>query len=133
MANTSATISQSSLEDADPSICTNPSLESHLRIAVIGNVDSGKSSVTGVMITGKLDNGNGSARKTVLKLPHEKATGRSSTVSYNYLIQNIPDNATSSSSSQPSTRRRVVTLVDLCGHIMYLRTTIYGITAHRVD
>lgn len=94
----------------------------NLRIAVIGSVDSSKSTSVGVLMTGNLDNGRGSARTTVLKLPHEKQTGRSSSVSYNYIKQQCPDGS-----------RRIVTMVDLCGHKQYLRTTLYGITAHRID
>lgn len=96
--------------------------DSNLRIAITGNVDAGKSSCVGLLITGVLDNGNGSARASVLKLPHEKTSGRSSSVSYNYIKQQLPDGS-----------RRIVTMVDLCGHRQYLRTTLYGITAHRID
>jgi GTPase len=96
--------------------------DSNLRIAITGSVNSSKSTSVGVLITGNLDDGNGSARSTVLKLPHEKTTGRSSSVSYNYIKQQMPDGS-----------RRIVTMVDLCGHKQYLRTTLYGITAHRID
>jgi GTPase len=96
--------------------------DSHLRIAVGGNVNSSKSSSVGVLMTGDLDDGDGSARRNVLKLPHEKLTGRSSSVSYNYIKHPMPDGS-----------RRIVTMVDLCGHLAYIRTTLYGITAHRID
>ena len=34
-----------------------------MRIAVVGNVDSGKSTIVGVLTSGKLDNGRGLARR----------------------------------------------------------------------
>jgi GTPase len=96
--------------------------DNQLRIAVTGGVDSGKTTITGVLVSGELDDGRGYARAKVFRYPHEKSTGRSSSVSYNYIKQQLPDGS-----------RRIITAVDLCGHEAYLRTTLYGITAHRID
>ena len=52
-----------------------------IRIAVAGNVDSGKSTLTGVLTTGSLDNGRGSSREGVFNFEHEKLTGRTSSIS----------------------------------------------------
>lgn len=101
---------------------SHPEHDRHLRIAVSGGPDHSKSSTVGVLVTGTLDNGNGSARSHVLKLPHERDSGRSSSVSYNYIKQVMPDGG-----------RRILTMIDLCGHERYMRTTMYGITAHPVD
>ena len=38
-----------------------------VRVAVVGNVDSGKSTMIGVLTGGDLDDGRGSARKKVLR------------------------------------------------------------------
>jgi GTPase len=38
---------------------------------VLGNVDSGKSTLTGCITKGVLDDGDGSARKLVFNYPHE--------------------------------------------------------------
>ena len=39
-------------------------------ITIAGSVDSGKSTLVGVITTNELDNGNGSARLSVAKHPH---------------------------------------------------------------
>lgn len=50
------------------------------RIAMIGNVDSGKSTLIGVMTNATLDDGRGAARAMVLKHRHEQENGRTSAV-----------------------------------------------------
>jgi len=84
----------------------------NIRIGVCGNVDAGKSTFIGVLCNDLLDDGNGLARSKILKTLHEKTTGRTSCVSFNYL--HFED--------------RSCTLVDLAGHEKYLKTTLYGIT-----
>ena len=54
--------------------------ENDVRIAVIGNVDSGKSTIVGVMTKGITDDGRGSARKRVFNFVHEAANGRTSSI-----------------------------------------------------
>merc|ERR1719412_2879260 len=49
-----------------------------VRIAVIGNVDSGKSTIIGVLTSGEKDDGRGLARAKVLRHSHEQANGRTS-------------------------------------------------------
>lgn len=56
-----------------------------LRIAFVGNVDSGKSSLIGTLIKGELDDGRGSSRKAVFRHKHEMETGRTSSVATAYL------------------------------------------------
>jgi GTPase len=46
-----------------------------VRIAVAGNVDSGKSTLIGVLSRGQLDDGRGAMRQTVFNHPHEIETG----------------------------------------------------------
>jgi GTPase len=50
------------------------------RIAVIGNVDAGKSSLVGVLVKGDLDDGRGKARVNLFRHKHEIETGRTSSV-----------------------------------------------------
>ena len=47
----------------------------------IGNVDSGKSTLIGVLCSAGLDDGRGSARATIMRHRHELETGRTSSVS----------------------------------------------------
>lgn len=96
-------------------------MENCIKIAIAGNVDSGKSSLIGVLSNKKLDDGRGSARNTILRNKHEKLTGRTSCISFNnviYEFENI---------------KKVITLVDLAGHEKYLKTTVFGLTGLFVD
>lgn len=81
------------------------------KFIVLGNVDSSKSSSIGVLTKNVLDDGNGYARSLVTRLKHEQETGRTSSHSFHYIIR---DN-------------EITTLVDLCGHEKYLRTTMFGV------
>jgi elongation factor 1-alpha len=92
--------------------------ETDVAVAVAGSVDSGKSSLIGVLYSGELDNGNGSARATVAKHQHEIKSGKTSDISTRIIKC---DNG------------RNMTLVDLCGHEKYLKTTAFGITGYFPD
>ena len=54
--------------------------ENDVRIAVVGNVDSGKSTLVGVLTKGVKDDGRGSARATVFNTELEKTTGRTTDI-----------------------------------------------------
>lgn len=54
--------------------------QNDVRIAVIGNVDSGKSTMVGVMTKSIMDDGRGSARQKVFNFSHEAANGRTSSI-----------------------------------------------------
>tara|TARA_B100000575_G_C23142764_1_gene665578 strand:+ start:7606 stop:8928 length:1323 start_codon:yes stop_codon:yes gene_type:complete len=88
-----------------------------IRIGVIGNVDSGKSTTIGVISKDKLDNGKGSARKAVMKHNHEKESGRTSDITQQYIKY----------------EDRIIDFIDLAGHEKYLKTTAYGINGYLVD
>ncbi len=47
-----------------------------LRVAVLGNVEVGKSTLIGVLTQGQLDNGRGLARLNMFRHKHEFQTGR---------------------------------------------------------
>lgn len=75
-----------------------------LRVAVLGNVDSGKSTLLGVLTQGELDNGRGRARLNLFRHLHEIQTGRTSSISFEILGFNskgevrkdpVPDNDSS--------------------------------------
>lgn len=94
-------------------------IENNIRIGILGNVDSGKSTLTSVLCYNELDDGKGSARQRVFRMKHEKDTGRTTNVSYNYLY--YPD------------INRSCTLVDLAGHEKYLKTTLFGVTGSKLQ
>jgi GTPase len=54
--------------------------ETDTRVAVIGNVDSGKSTLVGVLTKGIMDDGRGSARMKVFNFSHEASNGRTSSI-----------------------------------------------------
>ena len=81
------------------------------KYVILGNVDASKTSLVGVLTKNVLDDGNGYARSLVTKIKHEQDTGRTSTHSSHYIIKG----------------NEVTTLVDLCGHEKYLKTTMFGV------
>lgn len=94
-----------------------------VRIAAISAVDSGKSTTIATLAFGSLDNGNGLARQKVLYYPHEKETGRTSSVTKTYW--RLDDNGTENG--------RFVSFIDLAGHEKYLKTTLHGLTGYDID
>lgn len=66
-------------------LCSFPLQFLDLRVAVLGNVDSGKSTLLGVLTQGELDNGRGRARLNLFRHLHEIQTGRTSSISFEIL------------------------------------------------
>ena len=62
-----------------------------IKIAVAGNVDSGKSTLAGVLLNDCLDDGRGKCRSMILRNKHELDTGRTSCISFNNLVLNQKD------------------------------------------
>ena len=111
-----------------------------VRVAMIGNVDSGKSTLIGVLTAGGLDDGRGGARSLVLRHKHEQENGRTSTVSVE-LMGFQGEKQVLPTARQHAQRwkevvdacDRNVSLIDLCGHERYLKTTVFGLTAMLPD
>jgi GTPase len=106
-----------------------------LKICVSGNVDSGKSTTIGVLTSGDLDNGRGKTRAAIFNYPHERESGRSSSVALEIMGYKsngdiyIPEKQ--QKKSWPNIIKnssKIVTFYDLCGHEKYLKTTIYGLS-----
>ncbi|MEW5298295.1 MAG: hypothetical protein WDW36_001435 [Sanguina aurantia] len=111
-----------------------------VRVAIIGNVDCGKSTMVGVLTRAVLDDGRGSARSKVFKHHHEEATGRTSSIGQHTLcldslgtILNDTQFRTHTCGEYIQRASKVITLVDLAGHEKYFRTTAYGLTGHLPD
>ncbi|XP_019614942.1 PREDICTED: GTP-binding protein 1-like isoform X2 [Branchiostoma belcheri] len=113
-----------------------------VRVAVVGNVDAGKSTLLGVLTHGELDNGRGVARQKLFRHKHEIESGRTSSVGNDILgfdsdgnVVNKPDTHGGSLDwikiCQES--NKVITFIDLAGHERYLKTTIFGMTGHAPD
>ncbi len=110
------------------------------RIATIGNVDSGKSTLIGVMTGGNLDDGRGLARSVVLKHRHEQENGRTSTATIELMgfkgSEQVLPTARGHAQRWAELMEkcdRSVTLIDLCGHEKYLKTTLFGLTGLMPD
>jgi len=106
----------------------------NLRVAVVGNVDAGKSTMIGTLTSSLLDDGRGSSRTSIMKHRHEIESGRTSTASTHLMGFRSTGQAIAGKDSVRANRRksedeiaresyRVITLMDLAGHEKYLKTT----------
>jgi elongation factor 1-alpha len=116
---------------------TNPK---EITITILGNANSGKSTLTGILtnpylenleleqlnsedlisfMKNVLDNGNGKVRNKVLHFNHEIETGRTSSITHKYLyLKNL---------------NKIINIIDLAGHEKYIKTTINGINISLPD
>ena len=89
-----------------------------IRIGVLGNVDSAKTTTISVLKNNILDNGRGSARSLIFKHKHEQDTGRTSSINHTHVKHS---------------EEKVISYVDLAGHEKYLKTTVFGLNACSID
>ncbi|TRM85194.1 elongation factor 1-alpha [Sulfolobus sp. F3] len=111
-----------------------------VNVAVMGHVNAGKSTVTGALVLGKLDDGNGGLRSTIARHLHEVLSGRTSSITLrligfddngkivNWQLKDPLDEAEVTMSSS-----KVIRLVDLGGHERYLRTTLKGLLGYEIN
>ncbi|XP_071869395.1 GTP-binding protein 1 [Bombus fervidus] len=111
-----------------------------IRVAVVGNVDAGKSTLLGVLTHGELDNGRGLARQKLFRHKHEAETGRTSSVGNDILgfdsvgnVVNKPEHGSLDWVKICEKSSKVITFIDLAGHERYLKTTVFGMTGHAPD
>lgn len=111
-----------------------------IRVAVVGNVDAGKSTLLGVLTHGELDNGRGFARQKLFRHKHEAESGRTSSVGNDILgfdshgkVVNQPDHGSLDWVKVCEKSSKVITFIDLAGHEKYLKTTVFGMTGHVPD
>ncbi|KAI7858891.1 P-loop containing nucleoside triphosphate hydrolase protein [Circinella umbellata] len=110
-----------------------------IRIAVVGNVDAGKSTLLGVLTKGILDDGRGKARVNLFRHKHEIESGRTSSVGGEILgfdSQSKPVMHPAGSGRKLTWEEictkasKVLSFVDLAGHEKYLKTTVFGMTGN---
>ena len=112
-----------------------------LRLAFVGNVDSGKSSLIGTLIKGDLDDGRGLSRQAVFRHKHEVESGRTSSVATAYLGFNDAGEQILSKragkllpwAELAKVAHKRIQLIDLAGHEKYLKTTVFGLTGMQPD
>ena len=90
----------------------------YIRIGVLGNVDSAKTTLISVLKNNILDNGRGSARAKVFKHKHEIDSGRTSSINHTHIKNNSGN---------------LISFVDLAGHEKYLKTTVFGLNGCSID
>ncbi|KZT70965.1 GTP-binding protein 1, partial [Daedalea quercina L-15889] len=122
------------------------SVTPEVRCAVVGNVDSGKSTTLGVLTRGALDDGRGRARVSLFRHKHEVESGRTSSVGMEILgfgPSGAPILPSTAHLNDADVIRRekmgweeisakaakIVSFIDLAGHERYLKTTLYGLTS----
>ncbi|KAK3066215.1 hypothetical protein LTR53_017526 [Teratosphaeriaceae sp. CCFEE 6253] len=105
------------------------------RIAVVGNVDAGKSTLLGVLVKGGLDDGRGKMRVNLFRHKHEIESGRTSSVGMEIMgfdtkgevvVSNVPGRKLSWEEIGKRSAK-VISFTDLAGHERYLRTTVFGL------
>ncbi|KAG0301804.1 hypothetical protein BGZ97_002612 [Linnemannia gamsii] len=112
-----------------------------LRVAVVGNVDAGKSTLLGVLTKGVLDDGRGKARVNLFRHKHEIDSGRTSSVGMEILgfdAKSVPVPTMSHGRNAPwdeicGKAAKVLSFIDLAGHERYLKTTVFGMTGCAPD
>lgn len=116
----------------------------NIRIAVVGNVDAGKSTLIGTLTTSCLDDGRGRSRTSIMKHRHEIESGRTSTASTHLMGFRSTGEPIAGKDQVRANRRktedevaresfRIITLMDLAGHEKYLKTTIHGVSSGMAD
>ena len=109
-----------------------------VRVAVVGPVDAGKSTLLGVLTQGELDNGRGRARLNLFRHLHEIQSGHTSSIGHEILgfdsKGEVVDYSSCVSAEEICERAsKLITFIDLAGHQKYMKTTIFGLTAHCPD
>lgn len=120
-----------------------PNSLTSLKIAIVGNVDSGKTTLVGVLSKGAPDDGRGGARVKVFNYPHEAENGRTSSIAQEILgfdskgDQVIPERYNPNKNKYwPEVVKKslkIVNMIDLCGHEKYLKTTLFGLVGLEPD
>lgn len=110
-----------------------------INVAFVGPSQHGKTTTISHIAYGQRDDGNGYARRLVLKHEHEKNTGltssikkeiigikKSKIVNYSTGIQSCWENIVRMSD-------HIINLIDLPGDPKFIKTTLFGLTAYKID
>ena len=90
-----------------------------------------------------MDDGRGSARKSVFNFNHEVANGRTSSIGQEImgfdemnnqvLVERVQQSKNQSWAHIANNSKKLVTFIDLCGHEKYLKTTMFGLVGLMPD
>lgn len=108
-----------------------------VRVAVLGGMNAGKSTLLGVLTQGEYDNGRGRARLNMFRHMHEIQSGRTSCISHESLgfdsqgnVINYKYNEMMTAEEISDRSSKLVTFMDLAGHRRYIRTTVQALTGY---
>jgi elongation factor 1-alpha len=117
-----------------------------IRIGIAGNVDAGKSTLLGSLISGELDNGRGKTRMAVAIHPHEVESGRTSSVAqhimgFNGSGESVNDKLAQGAHSTGKLSwpdivkdsNKIITFFDLAGHLKYYKGAVKGLSSNRLN
>ena len=108
-------------------------------IAFVGPTQHGKTTTISHLVYGQHDDGKGYSRKLIYKYAHEKVTGITSSTKKeliglkNNTLINYSTGIESSWETIVEMSDKVFNLIDLPGDLKYSRTTLFGLTSHRLD
>jgi len=109
-----------------------------LRVAVLGNSESGKSTSIGVLTYDELDNGRGRARLNLFRHLHEIQSGHTSSINHEILgfsntgqVKNYGNCRSADEIFENSSK--IITFIDLAGQQRYMKTTIFGLSTNAPD
>ncbi|KAG1697283.1 hypothetical protein DVH05_016568 [Phytophthora capsici] len=120
----------------------------NLRVSMIGDFESGKSTLVGVLTRGCLDDGAGLARMQVCRHRHELENGCTSSVSEHTIAVaadghfrctdelatcDFGDSDGEEERHKPKRQESFITLSDLAGHRKYLKSTASGLAGQFPD
>lgn len=115
----------------------------HVHVAVCGEVDSGKSTLISVIVTGNFDNGYGMARNRIVRYNHELESGRTSSISHHSACFSDAGEILTHSNQQriralsdieiAEQTHRIIIFQDLAGHEKYFKTALHGFLGREPD
>lgn len=116
--------------------CKNQAEYDTVTVGVMGNVNAGKSTLIGTLVTGEEDDGKGRNRTHVAKHVHELTSGRTSSVGHiilGYVNENTIKYYQPGIDLSEITKEsnKILKLFDLAGHEKYMKTTIKGLTHYK--
>ncbi|MDH3324226.1 MAG: GTP-binding protein [Candidatus Peregrinibacteria bacterium] len=121
-------------------LCFDPLHNNEIRITTLGQVDAGKTSLIGGLTRNTLDDGRGKTRSFVLGMKHEIESGRTSSISHEYLgfdskgglvNRNYPHIYSDKEICERS--NKIINFIDLAGHLKYLKTSVFGMCGSAPD
>ena len=114
-------------------------IENDTKIALLGASNHGKSTFLGILTYDILDDGNGISRENIFRHTHEKQNGNTSSIKYEIIGYNDHRYLNYNSGYIGSweyivkNSKKIINLIDLPGSSKYLKTTLFGLLAHKPD